>query len=309
MRIIVGLTHATTGSATISGRRYVDLPHPGIEVGVLLDASAQHAARTGREILTIAQRFMGLPKIRVDEMLDLVGLTPGESSRRVRDYSLCMRQRLGLATALIGDPSVLILDEPANGLDGGIRWMRGLLREFGQPWRHRAALLTHAPRDRGDRRRPRRDREREHRGPGRQVRAPPRLGRSPGAHDRGHLDSLQTSRPFPGCAQLSLTERSTALAGIGKFEESASEATRALELLRQEGDTHSEVQLLLANGDTLTALGRTHEAAETWRRFLALAHDPQIARESVDYDFGVDGAEIIETVKSKLAALTSGEVD
>ena len=131
MRIIVGLTHATTGSATVSGRSYVDLPNPGMEVGVLLDASAQHAGRTGREILTIAQRFMGLPKIRVDEMLDLVGLTPGESSRRVRDYSLGMRQRLGLATALIGDPSVLILDEPANGLDpAGIRWMRGLLREF-----------------------------------------------------------------------------------------------------------------------------------------------------------------------------------
>jgi ABC-2 type transport system ATP-binding protein len=74
---------------------------------------------------------MGLPKVRVGEMLDLVGLTPQESSRRVRDYSLGMRQRLGLATALIGDPSVLILDEPANGLDpAGIRWMRGLLREF-----------------------------------------------------------------------------------------------------------------------------------------------------------------------------------
>ena len=131
MRIIVGLTHATAGSATVSGRRYVDLPNPGLEVGVLLDASAQHAGRTGREILTIAQRFMGLPKTRVDEMLDLVGLTPEESSRRVRDYSLGMRQRLGLATALIGDPSVLILDEPANGLDpAGIRWMRGLLRDF-----------------------------------------------------------------------------------------------------------------------------------------------------------------------------------
>jgi ABC-2 type transport system ATP-binding protein len=131
MRIIVGLTHATTGSATVAGRRYVDLPNPGLEVGVLLDASAQHAGRTGREILTIAQRFMGLPKARVDEVLDLVGLTPAESSRRVRDYSLGMRQRLGIATALIGDPSVLILDEPANGLDpAGIRWMRGMLRDF-----------------------------------------------------------------------------------------------------------------------------------------------------------------------------------
>ncbi|HET9996642.1 MAG TPA: ATP-binding cassette domain-containing protein [Nocardioides sp.] len=131
MRIIVGLTHATAGAATVSGRRYVDLPNPGLEVGVLLDASAQHAGRTGREILTISQRFMGLPRARVDEMLDLVGLSPEESSRRVRDYSLGMRQRLGLAAALIGDPTVLILDEPANGLDpAGIRWMRGLLRGF-----------------------------------------------------------------------------------------------------------------------------------------------------------------------------------
>ena len=131
MRILVGLTHATTGTATVSGRRYVDLPNPGLEIGVLLDASAQHAGRTGREILTIAQRFMGLPKARVDQMLDLVGLTPAESSRRVGNYSLGMRQRLGLATALIGDPSTLILDEPANGLDpAGIRWMRGLLRDF-----------------------------------------------------------------------------------------------------------------------------------------------------------------------------------
>jgi ABC-2 type transport system ATP-binding protein len=131
MRVIVGLTRATSGDATISGRHYAELPNPGLEVGVLLDASAQHAGRTGREILVIARRFMGLPKARVDEMLDLVSLTPEESSRRVRDYSLGMRQRLGLATALMGDPRVLILDEPANGLDpAGIRWMRGLLRDF-----------------------------------------------------------------------------------------------------------------------------------------------------------------------------------
>jgi ABC-2 type transport system ATP-binding protein len=131
MRILVGLTSATTGSATIDGRRYVDLPNPGREVGVLLDASAQHAGRTGREILTIAQRFMGLPRQRVEEMLSLVSLTSQEASRRVRDYSLGMRQRLGIATALIGEPRVLILDEPANGLDpAGIRWMRGLLRDY-----------------------------------------------------------------------------------------------------------------------------------------------------------------------------------
>jgi ABC-2 type transport system ATP-binding protein len=131
MRIMAGLTPATSGSATISGRRYADLPNPGLEVGVLLDASAQHAGRTGREILTIAQRTMGLPSRRVPEMLDLVSLTGKESERRVRNYSLGMRQRLGIATALIGDPEVLILDEPANGLDpGGIRWMRDLLRDY-----------------------------------------------------------------------------------------------------------------------------------------------------------------------------------
>jgi ABC-2 type transport system ATP-binding protein len=131
MRVIVGLTRATSGTATISGRRYVELPNPGLEVGVLLDASAQHAGRTGREILTLAQRFMGLRRDRVEEMLEIVSLTPNEASRRVRNYSLGMRQRLGIATALIGDPEVLILDEPANGLDpAGIRWMRDLLRGY-----------------------------------------------------------------------------------------------------------------------------------------------------------------------------------
>src|SRR4051794_24710493 len=131
MRIIVGLPRANSGTAMISGRHYVDLPNPGLEVGVLLDASAQHAGRTGREILTIAQQFMGLPRNRVEEMLDVVSLTPDEASRRVRNYSLGMRQRLGIATALIGDPQVLILDEPANGLDpAGIRWMRDLLRDY-----------------------------------------------------------------------------------------------------------------------------------------------------------------------------------
>jgi ABC-2 type transport system ATP-binding protein len=131
MRIMVGLTRATSGTVTISGRRFADLPNPGLEVGVLLDASAQHAGRTGREILTLAQRFMGLPRARVEEMLQVVSLTPDEASRRVGGYSLGMRQRLGIATALIGDPEVLILDEPANGLDpAGIRWMRDLLRGY-----------------------------------------------------------------------------------------------------------------------------------------------------------------------------------
>jgi ABC-2 type transport system ATP-binding protein len=131
MRVMVGLTPATSGSATVLGRKYADLPNPGREVGVLLDASAQHAGRTGRETLRVAARTMGLPMSRVEEMLELVSLTGTEAERRVKDYSLGMRQRLGIATALIGDPEVLILDEPANGLDpAGIRWMRDLLRGF-----------------------------------------------------------------------------------------------------------------------------------------------------------------------------------
>jgi ABC-2 type transport system ATP-binding protein len=131
MRMMVGLTRPTSGSVTISGRRFADLPNPGLEVGVMLDASAQHAGRTGREILTLAQQMMGLPARRVSEMLGLVGLTETESNRRVGNYSLGMRQRLGIAVALIGGPSVLILDEPANGLDpAGIRWMRDLLRDY-----------------------------------------------------------------------------------------------------------------------------------------------------------------------------------
>lgn len=131
MRVMVGLTRPTSGSASISGRPFADLPNPGLEIGVLLDASAQHAGRTGREILTVAQRTMGLPSARVDQMLHKVSLTSSEADRRVRNYSLGMRQRLGIATALIGDPEVLILDEPANGLDpAGIRWMRDLLREY-----------------------------------------------------------------------------------------------------------------------------------------------------------------------------------
>ncbi|MFY1690370.1 ABC transporter ATP-binding protein [Plantactinospora sp. WMMB782] len=131
MRMICGLTPPTEGSATVESVDYRRLPNPGRRVGLLLDAGAQHPGRTGRETLLLSARTMGVPGRRVDECLDQVGLTPVAARRRVRAYSLGMRQRLGLAQALLGDPRVLILDEPANGLDPeGIFWMRGLLRDF-----------------------------------------------------------------------------------------------------------------------------------------------------------------------------------
>ncbi|MFI6758933.1 ABC transporter ATP-binding protein [Micromonospora sp. NPDC050417] len=131
MRMICGLTPPSAGTATINGVRYQDLPNPGREIGILLDASAQHAGRTGQEALTLAALTMGVDRRRVGEALERVGLNAVAAKRRVGKYSLGMRQRLGLAQALLGEPRVLILDEPANGLDPeGIFWMRGLLREF-----------------------------------------------------------------------------------------------------------------------------------------------------------------------------------
>jgi ABC-2 type transport system ATP-binding protein len=131
LRALCGLATPTTGTALVGGRRYRDLPNAGRHVGVLLDAGAQHAGRTGREALTLSALVLGVGGDRVDEVLRLVGLAGGPEHKRVGRYSLGMRQRLGLATALLGDPRVLVLDEPANGLDPeGIFWMRGLLRGF-----------------------------------------------------------------------------------------------------------------------------------------------------------------------------------
>ncbi|MCF8590119.1 ATP-binding cassette domain-containing protein [Gordonia sp. HY285] len=141
MRIIAGLTPAGSGSATINGVAYRDIPNPATHVGVLLDASAQHAGRTGAEILRLSATTLGVPASRVDDALAMVSLTPQEAGRRVRNYSLGMRQRLGIANALLGDPSVLMLDEPANGLDpAGIHWMRTLLRGYAD--RGGAVLLS-----------------------------------------------------------------------------------------------------------------------------------------------------------------------
>ncbi|MEU8235016.1 ABC transporter ATP-binding protein [Actinoplanes sp. NPDC048967] len=131
MRMICGLTPPTAGTATIDGQPYRRLGNPGRRIGVLLDASAQHSGRTGREVLALAALTMGVDKRRVDESLERVGLNNTAAKRRVKAYSLGMRQRLGLAYAMLGDPGILILDEPANGLDPeGIYWMRGLLRNF-----------------------------------------------------------------------------------------------------------------------------------------------------------------------------------
>ena len=131
MRMICGLTPPTAGTATVDGQPYRRLGNPGRRIGVLLDASAQHAGRTGREVLTLAALTMGIDRRRIDESLDRVGLNSTAAKRRVGAYSLGMRQRLGLAYAMLGDPGILVLDEPANGLDPeGIYWMRGLLRDF-----------------------------------------------------------------------------------------------------------------------------------------------------------------------------------
>ena len=130
LRVLTGLSRATSGTATIGGRSYRELRNPGRVVGSMLDAAAQHPGRTGRETLLLAAIATGVPTSRVGEMLERVGLD-GAGARRVGEYSLGMRQRLGIAQALVGDPHVLVLDEPANGLDPeGIRWMRGLLRDF-----------------------------------------------------------------------------------------------------------------------------------------------------------------------------------
>ena len=130
LKMIVGLVRPDRGTANIDGRPFVELPNPTREVGMLLDASAMHAGRTGRSTLTIAARMAGVHPRRVDQLLDLVGLTDA-AEKRVGAYSLGMRQRLGVAQALVGEPAALILDEPANGLDPeGIAWMRTLLRDF-----------------------------------------------------------------------------------------------------------------------------------------------------------------------------------
>ena len=131
LRMLTGLSTPDAGKALVLDDRYRNLPNPGRRVGVLLDAGAQHAGRRGREALAVSAQQMGVDPHRIASLLNLVGLDESAARKRVRHYSLGMRQRLGIAHALLGDPEVLILDEPANGLDPpGMRWMRELLRDF-----------------------------------------------------------------------------------------------------------------------------------------------------------------------------------
>jgi ABC-2 type transport system ATP-binding protein len=135
LRMILNLVTPTAGKATIGGVHYSELAQPLRHVGAILEASSAHKGRTGRNHLRVVCAAAGIPLKRADETLELVGLTPA-AKRKFRGYSLGMKQRLGIAAALLGDPKVLILDEPANGLDPeGIRWMRDLLKTLAKQGR------------------------------------------------------------------------------------------------------------------------------------------------------------------------------
>jgi ABC-2 type transport system ATP-binding protein len=130
MRIVMGLDRPTAGTTLVNGQRYVELVEPLHQVGALLDAGAMHPGRTGRGHLRIGARTNGIPLKRVEEVIEQVGLGTA-ARRRIKGFSLGMRQRLGIAAALLGDPGVLLFDEPVNGLDlDGVRWIRALLRGF-----------------------------------------------------------------------------------------------------------------------------------------------------------------------------------
>ena len=140
LRMLLGLVHPDAGVGTFDGRRYEELERPSTHVGAVLEEASFHPGRTGRNHLRVLAAAGGHPDGRVDEVLELVELT-GAADRRVKGYSMGMRQRLAIAAALLGDPAVLILDEPANGLDPpGIRWVRDLLRA--EAARGRAVLVS-----------------------------------------------------------------------------------------------------------------------------------------------------------------------
>jgi ABC-2 type transport system ATP-binding protein len=140
-RMLLGLASPDAGTALIDGRRYADLPHPTSVVGAALDSAGFHPGRSARDHLRVQAPFAGVDDRRCAEVLAQVGLTEA-ADRRVGGFSTGMRQRLGLATALLGDPRVLILDEPANGLDPeGIVWLRGFLRHLAHD-RGRTVLVS-----------------------------------------------------------------------------------------------------------------------------------------------------------------------
>ena len=130
MRLILGLDHPSAGTVAVNGRPYAQLASPMHEVGALLDAGAVHGGRTARSHLLCLAQTNGIARSRVDEVLGLTGLT-SVAGKRTKGFSLGMRQRLGIAAALLGDPQVLMFDEPVNGLDPeGIRWIRTLMRSL-----------------------------------------------------------------------------------------------------------------------------------------------------------------------------------
>ena len=130
MRMLLGLTRPDAGTATFDGKTYAELRDPLRTVGAMVDPNVFHPGRTGRNALRVIARAAQIPDSRVDHVLALVGLV-GAAHRRVGGYSMGMRQRLALASALLGDPGAVVLDEPANGLDPqGVHWLRGLIREL-----------------------------------------------------------------------------------------------------------------------------------------------------------------------------------
>ena len=130
MRLILGLDHPTAGTATINGQAYQDLPNPLRTVGALLEAKSVHGGRSARNHLLFLAQTQGLPRSRVDEVLGLVGLQE-VANKRAGSFSLGMSQRLGIAAAMLGDPQVLLLDEPVNGLDPeGVLWIRNLMKQL-----------------------------------------------------------------------------------------------------------------------------------------------------------------------------------
>jgi ABC-2 type transport system ATP-binding protein len=135
LRMLLGLARPTAGEALVFGRRYQELEHPARRVGAVLESGDFDPGRSGRNHLRVLALATGVPKARVEELLELVELQAA-ADRLVKTYSLGMRQRLGLAGALLGDPDLLLLDEPANGLDpAGVYWLRGFLRQFAEQGR------------------------------------------------------------------------------------------------------------------------------------------------------------------------------